>query len=186
MKKILTYAACLAVAFTSCSKDSFENAIPSGYKEQGEHIQDVFGVKFDPNHTWSTTTTGQVTIKANADTKKVQVLAFSHETDADGDMTSKVNVLNEAVLDGTTQVTLNYDAPSTNDGLTSTGYPMSSAAFTPSSIFVTACPGGCGIPSSSSTFSNLSLFSALSIASQSVPMSLTPLSISGSARLIAV
>ena len=117
MKKILTYAACLAVAFTSCSKDSFENAIPSGYKEQGEHIQDVFGVKFDPNHTWSTTTTGQVTIKANADTKKVQVLAFSHETDADGDMASKVNVLNEAVLDGTTQVTLNYDAPSTNDGL---------------------------------------------------------------------
>ena len=62
MKKILTYAACLAIAFTSCSKDSFENAIPSGYKEQGEHIQDVFGVKFDPNHTWSSTTTGQVTI----------------------------------------------------------------------------------------------------------------------------
>ncbi len=117
MKKILTYAACLAIAFTSCSKDSFENAIPSGYKEQGEHIQDVFGVKFDPNHTWSSTTTGQVTIKANADTKKVQVLAFTHETDADGDVISNVNVLNEADLNGSTQVTMTYDAPNNNDGL---------------------------------------------------------------------
>ena len=117
MKKILTYAACLAIAFTSCSRDSFENAIPNGYNEQGEHIQDVFGVKFAPNHTWSSTTTGQVTIKANADTKKVQVLAFTHETDADGDVISNVNVLNEADLNGSTQVTMSYDAPNHNDGL---------------------------------------------------------------------
>ena len=117
MKKILTYAACLAIAFTSCSRDSFDNAVPSDYKPQGEHVQDVFGVKFDPNHTWSSTTTGQVTIKANADTKKVQVLAFTHETDADGDVISNVNVLNEAELNGSTQVTMTYDAPNNNDGL---------------------------------------------------------------------
>lgn len=117
MKKILTYAACLAIAFTSCSRDSFDNAVPGDYKQQGEHVQDVFGVKFDPNHTWSSTTTGQVTIKANADTKKVQVLAFTHETDADGDVISNVNVLNEADLNGSTQVTMTYDAPNNNDGL---------------------------------------------------------------------
>lgn len=117
MKKILTYAACLAVAFTSCSKDSFNNAVPGDYTPQGEHVQDVFGVKFDPNHTWSSTTTGQVTIKANAGTKKVQVLAFTHETDADGDVISKVSVLNEADMNGGTQVTMTYDAPSNNDGL---------------------------------------------------------------------
>ena len=35
-----------------------------------------------------------------------------------------------------------------------TGYPISCAARTPSSTFVTALPFGCGIPSFSMTFSN--------------------------------
>ena len=76
--------------------------------------------------------------------------------------------------------------PSTNEGRTSTGYPISEAVFTPSSIFVTAFPSGFGISSSSSSFSNASLSSALSIALQSVPIILTPQSARADARFIAV
>ena len=76
--------------------------------------------------------------------------------------------------------------PSTKLGRTSTGYPISAAARTPSSMFVTAQPLGCGISRSSRIFSKLSRFSARSMAAQSVPMIRTPRSMSGWARLMAV
>ena len=116
MKKILTFAACLALVFTSCSKDDL-SVTPNNEDQSSKHVQEVFGVKFAPNHTWSTTSTGQVVIKANSDVKKVQVLVFTHTQDTDGETIQSVNVLNETELKGSTTVTLNYDAPSVNDGL---------------------------------------------------------------------
>ena len=76
--------------------------------------------------------------------------------------------------------------PSTKLGRTSTGNPISFAASTPASMLVTAIPLGLGISSSYSSFSNRSLSSARSIASSSVPMSLTSYSFNESARLMAV
>ncbi|MCR5679600.1 MAG: LruC domain-containing protein [Prevotella sp.] len=45
------------------------------------------------------------------------MLVFTHSQDTDGETIQSVSVLNEAELQGSTTVTLNYDAPSANDGL---------------------------------------------------------------------
>lgn len=82
-----------------------------------EHANDVFGVTFDANHTWSTTTTGEVTINAGSDISRVQVLVSIAETDEDGEVYSSMKVLNEAETNGQASIKLCYDAPANNQGL---------------------------------------------------------------------
>ena len=72
-----------------------------------------FGTTFDPNHDWCTTTSGVVTINGiPSSVSKVQLLAYV----ADNDTTTSMTVLNE-IANPTSQVTINYDAPSNNLGL---------------------------------------------------------------------
>ena len=114
MKKVLFCVAWMALVFTSCSKDMNFSA-PSD--EQTKHAESVFGVQFAPDHTWSSTTTGDVVIKANSTVKKVQVLAITQGVREDDETYTSMSVLNETELNGNTQVTLRYDAPSNNEGL---------------------------------------------------------------------
>ena len=114
MKKVFICATWMALMFTSCSKN-MDFSAPSD--QQTKHAESVFGVQFDPNHTWSSTTTGDVVIKANSTVKKVQVLAIIESVDEDGDTYTQMTMLNEAELNGNPQVTLRYDAPSKNIGL---------------------------------------------------------------------
>ena len=115
MKKVLICAAWMALMFTSCSKDIDFSA--QSTNEQTKHAESVFGVQFASNHTWSSTTTGDVVIKANSSVKKVQVLVITQGVREDGDTYTVMSVLNETELNGKTQVTLRYDAPSNNIGL---------------------------------------------------------------------
>ena len=114
MKKVLICATWMALMFTSCSKN-MDFSAPSD--QPIKHAESVFGVQFDSNHTWSSTTTGDVVIKANSTVKKVQVLAIIESVDEDGDTYTQMTMLNEAELNGNPQVTLRYDAPSKNIGL---------------------------------------------------------------------
>ena len=118
MKSVITLAISSLLLLTACSKSTdFTPPTSTAGNTTASHATEVFGVTFDPNHTWSTTTASEVTINANADVKKVQVLAFTNELDEDGDVCSTVSVLNEATLDGSTTVKLNYDAPDANEGI---------------------------------------------------------------------
>ena len=118
MKSVITLAISSLLLLTACSKfTDFTPPTSTAGNTTASHATEVFGVTFDPNHTWSTTTASEVTINANADVKKVQVLAFTNELDEDGDVCSNVSVLNEATLDGSTTVKLNYDAPDANEGI---------------------------------------------------------------------
>ena len=118
MKSVITLAISSLLLLTACSKfTDFTPPTSTAGNTTATHATEVFGVTFDPNHTWSTTTASEVTINANADVKKVQVLAFTNELDEDGDVCSTVSVLNEATLDGSTTVKLNYDAPDANEGI---------------------------------------------------------------------
>ena len=120
-KHLILCAASSLLLMTSCSKSSdFSN--PEDYKQvDGEAIQnakEVFGVNFDPNHTWSSTNSGEVTIVANSSIEKVQVIAYVKDgVNEDNETVTSMYVLNEAELNGNTQVTLQYDAPSTTISL---------------------------------------------------------------------
>ncbi len=114
MKKVLICATWMALMFTSCSKD-MDFSAPSAPESQ--HAESVFGVKFAPSHTWSSTKTGDVAITANSTIKKVQVLSIVNGVREDGDTYMTMTVLNEAELNGNTQITLRYDAPTNNNGL---------------------------------------------------------------------
>ena len=134
MKKVLLFAALGAFIFASCSKttDLYDPTLvepqtptePTTPTEKtitqediNANVQKVFGVTFDPNHDWSSTEKGEVKITANASVKKVQVIAFIHENEVDGEEITSMKVMNEAELNGQTSITLNYDAPVPNLGI---------------------------------------------------------------------
>ena len=112
------------LAFTSCSKSTDlynPQPTPTNPTSQGDEIKDnvqkVFGVTFDPNQDWSSTTKKEVTINANSSIKKVQVMAYTKAYDAEGEEFTNLNVLNEAELNGASTVKLTYDAPNDNMGI---------------------------------------------------------------------
>ena len=75
-----------------------------------ENVQKVFGVTFDPNHDWCSTTSGCVTITGNNSIKKVQVIAYVQEMGLEGELVTSMRIMNEADYNGGS-VQLNYDAP---------------------------------------------------------------------------
>ena len=117
MKK-LYFLAVSVLALASCSHDlgDYErDAYPTLTKEQiKQNVQEVFGTTFDSNHDWNLTTTGKVTITANADLDnivKVQILTESPFLNEDA------KVLNETAVKKGDIVELSYDAPNTIDEL---------------------------------------------------------------------
>lgn len=78
------------------------------------NARNVFGISFDSNHDWCTTTRGSVTVtNIPSGTQKIQVLVYVNVNDS---ITSLL-MLNEAKINNETSVTLNYDAPNANKGI---------------------------------------------------------------------
>ena len=117
MKKKYYLLACGMLLLVGCTKNT-DMYDPSLVEQRAtDHAKEVFGVTFDANQTWSTTTTGEVTINAGSDISRVQVLVSIAETDEDGEVYSSMKVLNEAETNGQASIKLSYDAPANNQGL---------------------------------------------------------------------
>ena len=113
MKKLFYFILGSTFLFTSCVKQGFD--IPTGDNiKVSENVKSVFGVSFDENHDWCTTSVGSVTVNdISSDVEKIQVLSFIDASDT----TTSMFVLNEAKINGESSITLKYDIPSVNKGV---------------------------------------------------------------------
>lgn len=126
MKKVFLFTVC-ALALAGCSKNdfAFTPATPDGSDNKGEiqeNVQQVFGVTFDPEHNWCTTTSGSVTITGiPSGASKVQLYALISKdvTDDEGNAATETSLLklNEDANVSGSQVTLVYDAPSNSKSI---------------------------------------------------------------------
>ena len=125
MKKSFLFAATSLLILASCSKSTDFVGAPKNSATQEEinaNVQKVFGVTFDPNHDWCTTTSSQVTITGiPAGTTKVQLYALittevKDDENQDATVTSPLKLNEDADFSGS-QATLVYDAPSLNKGI---------------------------------------------------------------------
>lgn len=120
-KLFITAVGMLFLASCGHEADIIESR--EAYKEavNQENAENVFGVKFDPNHDWCSTVSGKVDITADASVKKVQLLVDVLEiTDADAPSyvsRNSMKLINQAELNGRTSLTLYYDAPKDNLGI---------------------------------------------------------------------
>ena len=74
----------------------------------------VFGTKFDTNHDWCVTSSGNIKITGiPSEIDKVQLMVFIEENDT----TTSMLVLNEADVNGQSMMSLAYDVPSDNLGM---------------------------------------------------------------------
>ena len=74
----------------------------------------VFGTKFDANHDWCVTSSGNIMITGiPSEIDKVQLMVFIEENDT----TTSMLVLNEADVNGQSMMSLAYDVPSDNLGM---------------------------------------------------------------------
>jgi hypothetical protein len=112
MKKLFYFILGSALLLTSCAKHEFD--AQSNNNKVKENVEKVFGVTFDPNHDWCTTSVGSVTINnIPNDVDKIRVLSFIEANDT----TTSMFVLNEANVNGESSITLKYDIPSVNKGI---------------------------------------------------------------------
>ena len=115
MKKSVFLFLMCSMLFTSCFKHEMPDYQTGTTKEQiKENVKSIFGVDFDENHDWCTTSSGKVTINgipSNVD--KVQLMTYIAESDT----TTSLLILNEVNTDGNSSITLSYDMPSDNLGL---------------------------------------------------------------------
>ena len=79
------------------------------------NVKKVFGVNFDENQDWCTTSSGSVTVSNLPSTiETVQVLT---SVVVDDENNTSMTVLNQAQTNGASSVTLKYDLPSDNQGI---------------------------------------------------------------------
>lgn len=120
-KRAILPISCIIALFSCTGAPDFDVVNPNEQATNTEaikeNVQKVFGVTFDPNHDWCTTTSGSVTITANNSIKKVQVLAYVNEIGAEGEEVTSMRVMNEAETNGQSQITLNYEVPGNNRGI---------------------------------------------------------------------
>ena len=113
----------IALLASCTQKDLFDESVPQETKVSNSdiqaNVQKVFGVTFDANHDWSTTTSGEVDITTDASVKKVQLLVNVVEVEDAPYYVSanSMKVLNEATNSGKSTIKLYYDAPKDNLGL---------------------------------------------------------------------
>ena len=112
MKKGLFIFTIGALVLTGCSS----NEGFSGPRDSvAENVEKAFGVKFDPNHDWCTTTSGTVSISGiPAGATNVQLFALIRKKEKNDDNQTEIETsllkLNEATNVGSS-VNLVYDAP---------------------------------------------------------------------------
>ena len=117
MKTKLISLAFICGLLTSCMGFNAPDEDAATKQKINQNVEKVFGVKFDANHDWCTTSSGVVTISnIPDDTEKVQLLAYI----AENDTTTSMTILNEINNPTGSQVELNYDIPSNNIGMYAT------------------------------------------------------------------
>ena len=115
MKKLPLFLFASAMTLVGCMNhdDATSVNIPLDKNAINENAKNIFG-EIDPNQDWSSTTQGQVTIKADAnleDIEKIQILTESPF------LNDNVKVLNEVAVKNGQTVTLSYEAPNVYDQL---------------------------------------------------------------------
>lgn len=106
MKRITSLAILALLGLSSCTQEFTYDPT----QEIKENAENIFGL-IDPNQDWRTTTSGTVTVTANAplsDITKVQILTGSPFFNKDA------KILAETEAKAGQTVTLSYDAPRTN------------------------------------------------------------------------
>ena len=109
MKRITNFAILALLGLGSCTQEFTYDPT----QEIKENAENIFGL-IDPNQDWRTTTSGTVTVTANADLDdiaKVQILTESPF------FNDQAKILAEAEVTAGQTVTLNYDAPRSNTRL---------------------------------------------------------------------
>ena len=109
MKRITNLAILALLGLSSCTQEFTYDPT----QEIKENAENIFGL-IDPNQDWRTTTSGTVTVTANADLSdiaKVQILTESPF------FNDQAKILAEAEVTAGQTVTLSYDAPRSNTRL---------------------------------------------------------------------
>ena len=109
MKRITNLAILALLGLSSCTQEFTYDPT----QEIQENAENIFGL-IDPNQDWRTTTSGTVTVTANADLSdiaKVQILTESPF------FNDQAKILAEAEVTAGQTVTLSYDAPRSNTRL---------------------------------------------------------------------
>ena len=86
-------------------------------EEIKSHAEQILGFSIPDNQDWNTTTSGTVTINVTSAVTKVSVMALVAQIDEDGETYNSMTILNQAETNNQSSVSLNYDAPSKNEGL---------------------------------------------------------------------
>ena len=112
MRKVL-FLMMTTLLLAGCIKHEMPD-YQSNKQKIDNNVEAIFGTKFDPNHDWCVTSSGEVKITGiPSGIDKVQLSVFIEETDT----TTSMLVLNETEVNGKSTVSLKYDAPSDNLGL---------------------------------------------------------------------
>ena len=122
MKINVLFALASLMLFASCSRgvDLYQDPENKTSEEDiNNNVKGVFGVDFASNQDWCTTTSGELTILADASVSKVQLLVKVREVydDVPSYVTrDAMKLLNEAEVKGQTTLKMSYDAPKENLG----------------------------------------------------------------------
>lgn len=122
MKKNVLFALASLMLLTGCSRgvDLYQDPENKTSEEDiNNNVKGVFGVDFASNQDWCTTTSGELTILADASVSKVQLLVKVREVydDVPSYVTrDAMKLLNEAEVKGQTTFKMSYDAPKENLG----------------------------------------------------------------------
>lgn len=127
MKKLLSLAV-FGLVLSGCTKgfdmpeptpEPTPDPTPTGVTDEEikANFENIFGVSYSSEQDWITTAKGSVNVTANANVKKVAIMALVAQTDEDGETFNSMTVLNEAETNGQSSLSINYDAPGKNEGL---------------------------------------------------------------------
>ncbi|WP_036929312.1 DUF4842 domain-containing protein [Prevotella sp. MA2016] len=121
MKKTILYAVFGSLLLSGCVK-GFDGTEPEPNpgvtdEEIKSHAEQILGFSIPDNQDWNTTTSGTVTINVTSAVTKVSVMALVAQTDGEGETYNSMTILNQAETNNQSSVSLNYDAPSKNEGL---------------------------------------------------------------------
>ena len=109
MKRITNLAILALLGLSSCTQEFTYDPT----QEIQENAENIFGL-IDPNQDWRTTTSGTVTVTANANLDNITKVQILTESPFFND---QAKILAEAEVTAGQTVTLNYDAPRSNTRL---------------------------------------------------------------------
>jgi len=113
MRRLYLFAAVGLLCLASCSNkgEDLYNEEAKDLDAISANMQKIFGVKFNPNHDWCTTVSGEVTVNVTPDVKKVQLLVYANAVNEYDETYTTLKVLNEAEITNQSTINLTYDAP---------------------------------------------------------------------------